>query len=157
MSEQGSNEQAGGQVTLQKIYVKDLSFESPNAPQIFSQDLKPKTQLNLRSGHRELENETYEVVLTVTVEAKAEETTVFLIEIEQAGLFRLAGITEEHRSILLGSFCPGVLYPYVREAVANIVQRGGFPEFLLQPIDFDGLYAQSRQEAGATPPAEQQN
>ena len=156
MSEQGSSEQAGGQVTLQKIYVKDLSFESPNAPQIFAQELKPKTQLNLRSGHRELDDDTYEVVLTVTVEAKAEEKTVFLIEIQQAGLFRLAGISEEHRSILLGSFCPGVLYPYVREAVANVVQRGGFPEFLLQPIDFDGLYAQSRQEAGGTP-AEQQN
>jgi len=156
MSEQGSNEQTGAQVGLQKIYMKDLSFESPNAPQVFATDLKPTTQLNLRSGHRELENETYEVVLTVTVEAKAEEKTVFLIEIAQAGLFRLAGINDEQRAVLLGSFCPGVLYPYVREAVANVVQRGGFPEFLLQPIDFDGLYAQSRKEGGA-PPAEQQN
>lgn len=156
MSEQASNEETGAQVALQKIYVKDLSFESPNSPQIFTEDLKPKTQLNLRSGHRELENENYEVVLTVTVEAKVEDKTVFLIEIQQAGLFRLSGVAEEQRAILLGSFCPGVLYPYVREAVANVVQRGGFPEFLLQPIDFDSLYAQSRQEAG-TPPAEQQN
>ncbi len=157
MSEQGSNEQAGGQVTLQKIYVKDLSFESPNAPQVFAQDLKPKTQLNLRSGHRELDSGTFEVVLTVTVEAKAEEKTVFLMEIQQAGLFGLAGVSEENRALLLGSFCPGVLYPYVREAVASVVQRGGFPEFLLQPIDFDGLYAQSRQEEAATPPTRQQN
>lgn len=156
MSEQAGNEQTGAQVALQKIYVKDLSFESPNAPQIFTEDLKPKTQLNLRSGHRELDKDNYEVVLTVTVEAKVEDKTVFLIEVQQAGLFRLSGVGDEHRAILLGSFCPGVLYPYVREAVANVVQRGGFPEFLLQPIDFDSLYAQSRQEA-ETPPAEQQN
>lgn len=156
MSEQAGNEQSGVQIALQKIYVKDLSFESPNAPTVFGENLQPKTQLNLRSGHRELENDNYEVVLTVTVDAKADDKTVFLVEIQQAGLFRMTGVSEEQRAVLLGSFCPGVLYPYVREAVSNLVQRGGFPEFLLQPIDFDGLYAQSRQEAG-TVSAEQHN
>lgn len=145
MAEQGSTGE-GGQIALQKIYVKDMSFESPNAPDVFTQDLRPKTQLNLRSGHRQLEDDNYEVVLTVTVEAKAEETTVFLVEIEQAGLFRLADFAEEQLAALLGSFCPGVLYPYVREAITSLVQRGGFPEFLLQPIDFDSLYAQSRRD-----------
>lgn len=152
MSDQATSEQKAGQISLQKIYVKDLSFESPNAPQIFAQDLKPQTQLNLRSGHRQLEGDDFEVVLTVTVEAKQEDSTVFLVEVQQAGLFRLAGIPEEHREILLASFCPGVLYPYVREATANLVQRGGFPEFLLQPIDFDALYAQSRKEAAEAAP-----
>ena len=156
MSEQATNAAAGGQISLQKLYVKDMSFESPNTPEVFTEDLQPKTQLNLRSGHRELDDENFEVVLTVTVEAKADDRTVFLVEVQQAGLFRLAGIGEEQREMLLGSFCPGVLYPYVREAISSMVQRGGYPDFLLQPIDFDGLYAQSRKEAGGVA-AEKQN
>lgn len=147
MSEQGSTEQTGAQIALQKIYVKDFSFESPNSPEVFTEEINPKTQLNLRSGHRELDDDSYEVVLTVTVDAKVEDRTVFLVEIQQAGLFRMAGVNDEQKAMLLGSFCPGVLYPYVREAISSVVQRGGFPEFLLQPIDFDSLYAQSRKEA----------
>ena len=152
MNEVDSAAQENRQIMLQKIYVKDSSFESPNAPQVFTnKEWRPQTQLNLRSGHRQLESDTYEVVLTVTLEAKAEETTMFLVEIQQAGLFRLAGMDEEQRAGLLGGFCPGVLYPYVRETVSSMVQRGGFPEFLLQPIDFDGLYAQSQKEAARDP------
>ncbi|MEJ2602729.1 MAG: protein-export chaperone SecB [Gammaproteobacteria bacterium] len=156
MSEQATTASTGGQISLQKLYVKDMSFESPNTPEVFTEELQPKTQLNLRSGHRELDEESFEVVLTVTVEAKADDKTVFLVEVQQAGLFRLAGVDEEQRAMLLGSFCPGVLYPYVREAISSTVQRGGYPEFLLQPIDFDGLYAQSRKEADGVA-AEKQN
>ncbi len=151
MSEQhaANAEQQTAQISLQKIYVKDFSFESPNAPKVFREELRPQTQLNLRSGHRQIDDEEFEVVLTVTVDAKTDDTTVFLVEVQQAGLFRLGGVTEAQREVLLGSFCPGVLYPYVREAISSTVQRGGFPEFLLQPIDFDSLYAQSRREAAA--------
>lgn len=138
-------------ISIQKIYTKDLSFESPNSPAVFSEAWKPETQLNLKSSHREVADGTHEVVLTITVEAKQEDKSVFLVELQQAGVFTLAGIdNDEEKAQALGSFCPNILYPYARESIASLVQRGGFPEFLLQPIDFDSLYQQTReQQTGA--------
>ena len=137
------------QLLLQKIYIKDLSFESPKTPDVFATTATPQTQLNIRSGSREVAPDTQEVTLTLTVEAKGEDKTLFLIELVQAGIFLVKGYTEEERQMLTGSYCPGSLYPFAREAIADIVTRGGFPQLLLQPINFDALYAQAMRERAA--------
>jgi preprotein translocase subunit SecB len=139
----------GKRISISKIYVKDFSFESPKAPDVFrSAEWKPQTDLNLRSGHKAIEGEDsmHEVVLTITIDAKEGDSTLFLVELQQAGLFHIAGYEEEEFKAILGSFCPNVLFPYAREAIANAIARGGFPEFLLQPINFDALYMQSQQQ-----------
>ena len=137
------------QISINKIYLKDFSFESPKAPEIFrSGEWKPQTDLNLRSSHSALEGDDnlHEVVLTITVDAKQNDATLFLVEIQQAGLFQISGYAEDEFSAIVGSFCPNILFPYARESIAGIVQKGGFPEFVLQPINFDALYMQSRQQ-----------
>ena len=145
-----TNPDAGKQIGISKIYVKDFSFESPKAPGVFrSGEWTPQTDLNLRSSHKAVEGEDklHEVVLTITVEAKQDDQTMFLAEVQQAGLFQVDGYDEEEFKAIVGSFCPNILFPYAREAIASTVQRGGFPEFVLQPINFDALYMQSRQAA----------
>ncbi len=138
------------QIAIQKIYVKDFSFESPHTPEVFTKsDWKPKTDLNLRSSHKSGPENSHEVVLTITIEAKEGEQTFFLIELQQAGLFHIAGYGEDEFKAIVGSYCPNILFPYARESVANIVSKGGFPEFLLQPINFDALYAQGMAQAQA--------
>lgn len=138
------------QISIQKIYIKDFSFESPHAPLVFTKaDWEPKTNLNLRSAHTDLGDNNHEVVLTLTVETKHEEQTLFLVELQQAGIFNINGYQGEELGAVLGSFCPHTLFPYGREVIANMVTRGGFPEFVLQPINFDALYAQSKQKAAA--------
>ena len=139
------------QIAIQKIYVKDMSFESPHTPDVFTRtDWAPKTNLNLRSSHRTcMDANNYEVVLTITIEAKEGDETFFLVELQQAGLFRITGYTEDEFKAIVGSYCPNILYPYARESVANMVSKGGFPEFLLQPINFDSLYAQGLAQAQA--------
>lgn len=134
------------QLILQKIYVKDLSFESPKAPQVFNSQVSPQTQLNMRSNAREIAQNTQEVTLTLTVEAKEQDSTLFLVEVAQAGIFTLQGYNEQERAMLIGSYCPSTLYPYAREAISDIVVKGGFPQLLLQPINFDALYAQALQQ-----------
>lgn len=136
-------------ISISKIYLKDFSFESPKAPDVFrSSEWRPQTDLNLRSSHTDVDGEDglHEVVLTITVDAKDGDTTLFLVEVQQAGLFLVDGYEEEEFNAIIGSFCPNILFPYAREAVASIVQKGGFPEFVLQPINFDSLYMQSRQQ-----------
>lgn len=143
------------QLAIQKIYVKDFSFESPHTPQVFGKsNWSPKTDLNLRSSHTSGEESNHEVVLTITVEAKEEDQTIFLVELQQAGLFHISGYSADEFKALVGSFCPNILFPYAREAVANVISRGGFPEFLLQPINFDALYAQGVAQAQAQAAAE---
>jgi len=138
------------QIAIQKIYVKDFSFESPHTPDVFAKsDWSPKTNLNLRSTHTTGKDNSHEVVLTVTIEAKEDEQTFFLVELQQAGLFHIAGYGEDEFKAIIGSYCPNILFPYARESVANIVSKGGFPEFLLQPINFDALYAQGMAQAQA--------
>lgn len=135
-------------ISIQKIYLKDFSFESPQTPQVFTEGKwEPKTNLNLRSTHSAGKDELHEIVLTITIETKHQDRTVFLIELQQAGLFYIAGYEQEELSMVVGSFCPNLLYPYARAAVSSIVSKGGFPELLLQPINFDALYAQARAEA----------
>lgn len=138
------------QIAIQKIYIKDYSFESPRSPQIFQKtDWAPKTNLNLRSTHTAAAESVHEVVLTLTIEAKDGEETVFLIELQQAGLFHIGGYSEEELKAVIGSFCPNILFPYARETIANTVAKGGFPEFILQPINFDALYAHGMAQAQA--------
>jgi preprotein translocase subunit SecB len=136
------------QIAIQKIYVKDFSFESPCSPDVFSQkDWSPKTNLNLRSSHAMGKDSIHEVVLTITIEAKEEEKTVFLIELHQAGLFHIAGYGDDEFKALVGSFCPNILFPYARETIASMIVKAGFPEFVLQPINFDALYAHGMAQA----------
>ena len=137
------------QLLLQKIYVKDLSFESPKAPQVFTTNVSPQTQLNVRSSAQQVAPDTEEVTLTITVEAKDNNSTLFLAEVAQAGIFVIQGYSPEERAMLLGSFCPNTLYPFAREAVSDLVTRGGFPPLLLQPLNFDAIYAQAVQERAA--------
>ena len=140
-------QQSGRQVGLRKIYIKDLSFESPQAPAIFSDtEFRPNTNLNLRTSNRKLNDTLYEMVLTLTLDAKNNDETAFLVEVQQAGIFHIEGYNDAEVNVILGTFCPNSLFPFAREAVAGAIQRGGFPEFLLQPIDFDGLFARSQQE-----------
>lgn len=137
-------------ISINKIYVKDLSFESPQAPSVFRTDeWKPKTDLNLRSSHSQIEDDLHEVLLSITIDAKDGDKTLFLVEVQQAGLFYIAGYEKEEFEAIIGSFCPNILFPYAREAIAGLIQKGGFPEFVLQPINFDALYVQSRQQAEA--------
>lgn len=144
------------QLLLQKIYLKDLSFESPKAPEVFTSNASAQTQLNIRSSNRDVGNNHVEVTLTLTIESKDKEETLFLVEIAQAGIFLVEGYSQQERAALLGSFCPGTLYPFAREAISDIVTKGGFPQLLLQPINFDALYAQALKSREAAPaPAEQ--
>ena len=138
------------QIGVQKIYLKDFSFESPKSPGVFaSSEWQPKTNLNLRSAHTPAAENVHEVVLTITVEAKHEETTLFLVEVHQAGLFTISGYSKDEFEAIVGSFAPATLFPFAREVIAGIVSKGGFPEFLLQPINFDALFAESKRQAQA--------
>ncbi|MGI9235426.1 MAG: protein-export chaperone SecB [Woeseiaceae bacterium] len=134
-------------LSIAKIYLKDSSFESPQSPAIFQRgDWQPQTNLNLRSSHHVVGGDHHEIILTITIEAKEEDKTCFLIELQQAGLFEVAGYEGDELEAIVGSFCPNILFPYARESIASLVQKGGFPEFILQPINFDALYMQSKQQ-----------
>ncbi len=136
------------QVGLQRIYLKDSSFESPHSPAVFTQEWKPQVNLNISAKNTLVDTDTYEVVLTVTVEAKLGEQNAFLCEVHQAGLFILRGLTSEELKPVIGSFCPNQLFPFAREAISDLVGKGGFPQLMLQPINFDALLqAQAAQEA----------
>lgn len=143
------------QLSLQKVYLKDASFEVPGAPHIFQEQGQPQVQLNLQQQVGNLAENVYEVVLTVTVTCKLAEKTAYLAEVQQAGVFGVAGFDATNRDAVLATYCPNVLFPYARTAVANLIQDGGFPPFLLQPINFDALYAEQmrRQAEGAQPNA----
>lgn len=135
-----SAEQPAQQFALQKIYVKDVSFETPNSPAIFTQKWEPEINIELHTNGKRLTEELHEVVLGITVTAKMEDKVAYLVEINQAGIFGITGYEQTELEGLLGSFCPGVLFPYAREAVSDLVTRGGFPQMLLAPVNFDAIY-----------------
>lgn len=136
---------------IQKLYVKDVSFESPNAPLIFTEKWEPKVDFQLNSSAQPLQENLYEVSLTVTITVKLEDKTANLIEICQAGIFTMMGFGEEELGPMLGIFCPNVLFPFAREVVSDLAIKGGFPPLLLAPVNFDALYAQHlQQQAGST-------
>jgi preprotein translocase subunit SecB len=153
MSEEQSAAPAQKQVLMQKIFVRDASLEVPNAPDIFAQEWQPKLDVQLNTAVQDLRPEVHQVVLTVTVNARLGERTAYHAEVQEAGIFVLRGFADEaERKAVLGSYCPSVLFPFVREAIADLIQRAGFPHFLLQPVNFDALYQQhlARQQEAAT-------
>lgn len=142
---------------VEKIYLKDLSLEIPNAPQIFTEREAPKIDINLHNEARALENGIYEVVLTATVTAKVKEKTAFLVEVAQAGIFQVRNLQGQELDAVLSVTCGNILFPYLRETVSNLATRGGFPPFFLNHISFEALYQQrqqqqqQQQQAAATP------
>ena len=134
--------QADKQFSIQKIHVKDVSFEAPNSPQIFTEKWEPKVEFNLSSSAQALQEDLFETTLTVTVTIKVGDKTAYLIEVCQAGIFSISGLSEQEMGPMLGSFCPNLLFPYAREVVSDLVTKGGFPPMLLAPVNFDALYAQ---------------
>ena len=163
MAEIIANGQANGQaeqpqLVVQKIYVKDVSFEVPNAPQIFqeiNEHEQPQVQLNLGQKAQSLGNDQYEVVLSLTLTCTVGERTAYLAEVQPAGLFGVAGFNEMDHAGIIGSYCPNLLFPYARQMISSLVLEGGFPPFLLQPINFDALFAeqQRRMMGGDEAPA----
>ncbi len=145
--EQQEGADSGRRFQIQKLYVKDVSFESPAAPEIFGSgsDWQPQINFQLNTEHNQVGETLHEIVLGVTVTARHGERTAFLVELKQAGLFDIAGFEGEEFEHMLGSYCPGILYPYARAAVADLVQKGGLPQLVLQPINFDLVYAQQRE------------
>ncbi len=138
------------QVILQKIYVRDISLEVPNAPEIFTLEWSPKLDVQINTAVQDLSAEVHHVVLTVTLNARLGERTAYLAEVQQGGVFKLAGFDDdEERRAVLGAYCPSVLFPFARESAADLIQRGGFPAFLLQPVNFDALYQQHLQQTRA--------
>ncbi len=136
------------QFLLQQLYIKDLSFEAPHAPGLVgAQGDGPDIQLNLKNSHKRLDEHHHEVVLHLNIHAKIDDQTMFLVELDQAGLFYVQGYAEEETRRLLGIYCPNTLFPYARETVSSIVSKGGFPPLVLQPINFDALYEQAAQQA----------
>jgi preprotein translocase subunit SecB len=128
------------QVGVQKIYVKDASFEAPSAPHIFQEQSQPQIQLNLNQTVNSLAEGVYEVVLAITVTCKFGDKNAYLAEVKQAGVFNLSGFDQANLHGVLGTFCPNTLFPYARQTVSDLVLAGGFPPFLLQPINFDQIY-----------------
>ena len=131
----------GAQFQIQRVYTKDISFETPNSPAIFQKEWKPEIKLDLDTRTAELGSNLYEVVLAVTVTATLGEETAFLCEVQQAGIFAIGEMPEQNKAHTLGSFCPNMLFPYAREAISNLVNRGTFPPLNLAPVNFDAIFA----------------
>ncbi len=135
------------QFSIQKLYLKDSSFESPESPRSFRfTQWNPKIDLNLTNEQKHIDGDLYEVVLNVTATVTQEETTTFLIEVQQAGLFEITGFDDDQKKYLLGSQCMNILFPYAREVVSDLSMRGGFPPLTLSPVNFEGLYQQHLQQ-----------
>ncbi|SFW25201.1 protein-export chaperone SecB [Nitrosovibrio sp. Nv17] len=132
---------------IEKIYVKDLSLELPNAPRIFLEREAPEVNVQLHTKGERIEEGMYEVLLTVTVTAKVKEKTLFLVEVREAGIFQIRNIPETDMDPVLGIACPNILFPYLREVVSDVVTRGGFPAVILNPVNFEALYHQGKQQA----------
>ncbi len=141
------------QLSIEKIYVKDLSLENPGAPQSFQISDSPQVEVGLRTRGEQIETDVYEVVLTLTVTAKAGDRTVFLVEVSQAGVFGIRGITPDQAQPIIAIHCPAVLFPYAREAIANATMRAGFPPVQLAPINFEVLYQQQLAQMQGQPAA----
>ncbi len=131
----------GPQFNIQRIYTKDISFESPNAPSVFTKEWKPEVKLDIDTKTAQVEENVYEVTLSVTVTASLGEETAFLCEVQQAGIFAVGEMPEANKAHTLGSFCPNVLFPYARETISNLVNRGTFPPLNLAPVNFDAIFS----------------
>ena len=143
------------QVSIQKIYLKDVSLESPHAPGVFTtQEWKPDVNLQVNTETQALEDGNYDVSLTLTVTVKQNNGALYLVEVKQAGIFTIKGLEKEQLQAVLTTFCPANLFPYARETVPSLVERAGFPQLLLQPVNFDALYQQHMQKLQQTKQAD---
>jgi preprotein translocase subunit SecB len=140
--------------SIERIYLKDLSLEIPNAPQVFAERESPKIDINLHNEARALDGGVYEVVLTATVTAKLKDKTAFLVEVAQAGIFQIRNVPQQELDAVLGVTCGNILFPYLRESISSTVARGGFPPFWLNHLSFDALYQQQRQQQQQQRPVE---
>ncbi len=156
MAENTTPEQNGPQFVLQRIYTKDISFETPNSPAIFTEQWEPAINVNLNSANTQLQEGLFEVVLSVTVTATVGEKTAYLAEVQQAGIFVVSGFNEQEMGGMLNSYCPNMLFPFAREVISDLVNKGSFPQMLLAPINFDALYAQHLQAQSAKAGSEEQ-
>jgi preprotein translocase subunit SecB len=145
MTTEAKQDENKREFTLQRIYTKDVSFETPNSPAVFKMTWKPESTVNLNTEVSKLEENVFEVLLTVTITTKIEDQTAYLAEVKQAGIFGIKGFPEPEIGPLVGSYCPNLLFPYVREVVSDLVTKGSFPQMVLQPVNFDALYAQHQQ------------
>ncbi len=136
---------------IQRIYVKDLSYEAPNTPHTFSDEWKPEVQLNLETKSNRIQDNVHEVILSVTATVSSNKKSAFLVEVHQAGIFTITGFPNDQLHQMLGSFCPNILFPYAREVISDVVVRGGFPQLILAPVNFDALYAQHLEEQKKAP------
>jgi preprotein translocase subunit SecB len=135
------------ELMLERLYIKDVSFESPRSPDLFAEPWRPRVQLDLNSRSKRLGDDRYEVVLTATVETRDDaDRAGFIVEVQQAGVFRVRGLDDEPLKRLLATFCPSTLFPYVREVIDSMVVKGGFPALALAPVNFDALFEQARQQ-----------
>jgi len=152
-----ANEGASGEPSfkIQRIYLKDVSYESPLSPKVFvgNTNWQPQVSLHLNTESAKVENDLYESILTVTATVKVNDDVAYLIEVKQAGLFLIKGFEDARLGPMLGSFCPNLLFPFAREAIGSLVQKGGFPQLLLDPVNFDALYAQHVEAAKQNAPA----
>jgi preprotein translocase subunit SecB len=137
------------QFAIQRVYTKDISFETPNSPRVFAQEWKPQVNVSLNSTAHDLGNDHYEVVVTVTVTATQDESTQFLAEVQQAGIFLVRGMAQEELGPMFGVYCPNILFPYAREVVSDLVTRGSFPQLVLAPVNFDAIYKQQVEQQAA--------
>lgn len=148
-------EQEAPSFAIEKLYVKDLSLEVPNAPAIYLESESPEIAIQLQTGVQRLGDDVFEVLLTVTVTAKLTDKNVFLVEVGQAGIFRVRNVPDENLDPLLSIACPNILFPYARELVSDAVTRAGFSPVILQPVNFEALYASRlQQEQSAAAPGD---
>jgi preprotein translocase subunit SecB len=134
--------QAQLELSIQRIYTKDISFETPNSPDIFTGEWKPNMDLNLGTETRKIADNVFEVVLKITVTIKTEDKTAFLAEVHQAGIFSIKGLEEKQLAPVFGITCPNILFPYAREVISDLVSKGSFPQLILTPINFEALFTQ---------------
>lgn len=148
MAEQNATtEQEAARFVIQKIYTKDISFETPNTPDIFREEWKPTLDLQLGNEYSRIDEDNHEITLTVTVTAKVGDKVAFLAEVKQAGVFSLTGYSDQEMGPLVGSYCPNTLFPFAREVISDIVIKGGFPQLVLAPVNFDALYMNQIEQA----------
>ena len=149
MAEIAENNEAQARFVIQKIYTKDISFESPSSPNIFREEWEPELDLQMSNVYNKIDDDTHEITLVVTVTAKVGDKTAFLVEVKQAGIFTLTGYSKEEMGPLIGSYCPNTLFPFAREVISDVVLKGGFPQLVLAPVNFDALYMQQLEQAKA--------
>ncbi len=142
-----ATEEQQARFVIQKIYTKDISFETPNSPEIFRDEWQPQLDLQLGNEYAQIDDDNHEITLTVTVTAKVGDKVAFLVEVKQAGIFSLTGYSDQEMGPLIGSYCPNTLFPFAREVISDVVLKGGFPQLVLAPVNFDALYMNQIEQA----------